>query len=314
MRVAIAIGLSNEKVIRIGKGLPDLRPAGDRSGTLLGLVAWLVLLAGLIVAPLSLVAAVFAGNFFGYWGATVGIALLVASRYLFTMESNGSDVNWRPLRIGTMVTAGLWAYWFLMFHQRDNWLPEDDEERKSSPPFVWQLNEFYGGMPVASVKTLLSANKFRMHCYNDLGPRERIEATDTDVCWIIPSTLWGIPSHQVSFIFGPEGLRHVMAEFAPEDWPAVERWFNGLPAADAGTFGTDPGGNTIRGRMLDSGLVLTAPPSRLPTVTVLWNAGERLLTTQCAERGLTPAQRQLICRPAGNARRAAGSARPTPPP
>jgi len=260
--------------------------------------------------------------------ATAGIAIAVIGSLIFSAH-NGNEAepqksalalrretplvrNWKAVRIGVLLTLGVWAFWFVRVNQSDQWLAEDEAERKQAPAWKYSLNDFQGGIPMEDIRKRLAAEGFRMRCYGNLERHDQIEISDTHVCWTLANNIDGMPSQAIAFFFGPEGLRHIRIAFGREQWPAAKAWFERFEGVSAGKFGMDSGGGDIFVRKGATGLLQISEGKRAPSVMALWQSRERLAETTCTTGAFHPAQYKMLCAdwpaPAGPARFVAAKA------
>lgn len=208
----------------------------------------------------------------------------------------GTLASWEaPAALAAILLTGLWGFWTMKTGQMDQWEDKDEVERAKAPSWNHSFDTLQGGMRWEDIRDRLSKEGYKMRCYA-LGPNEGMEPGDTHACWTVANQTWGIPTHTLSFLFGPEGLRQVRFDYGKEQWPAVKSWFDQLPGVSTGTFGRDQGGNIIIGKMIASGQVLTAEPKHLPNMMVLWQARSRLQATLCKGTEHDP-KWNLICKP-----------------
>lgn len=258
--------------------------------------------AGLL---LFLPSALLAVRYHGFVAASVAIVLFTAgwllraakrSRAAESGESRGKLASWEaPVALAAILVTALWGYWSFKSSAWDEWDDGREAERLKAPAWHAAIDTLDGGRRWEEIRNHLAKEGFQARC-RALGPNGGMMPGDTHACWMIAKEAWGIPARTFSFLFGPEGLRQVRIEFPPEQWPAVERWFDGLPGATTGTFGRDQGGNLVRGKMLKNGQVLVAEPKRMPQVMVLWQTRSMLEQTICKNNQNDP-KRNLICNP-----------------
>lgn len=262
------------------------------------------LAAGVAIIAYALLLLFPGTEFLGLVGAGIGIVVVTLGRLMrLAGAANACSRNgaadtvrgWRAIRVCLLLLMALAAFWYLTVSRLDSWRPQDAEEQRQAPAWNTPLAALRGGTAMAEIQKEMGAAGFKLRCFGNLGPNEKIQDDDTHVCWTIPSTINGIPSRVLAFFFGADGLRYVRFEFASQQWPALRQWFAGLPGENAGTLGRDTGGGAILLRVIDSGLVQTAAPDYTPTVIVLWTARDRLRSSYCLGGQLTPAQEALLC-------------------
>lgn len=303
-----AIGLANEKAVERAAPPPVLVPPAsdvpkvgvDRSfaGLLLMVVGALVFLAvlpGLVKFELI-----------QYVVAALAVVLMVAGWLVFSgrrkaksadgVADAGKTRNWRPIRIGVLVIVGLAAIWYAKVSQWGQWLDSDEAERRQAPVWAYDFDDFTGGMPQTDIQKYLSAEGYRMRCYGNLGPNEKIGPDDTSVCWTIVQTAYGIPARMMVFSFRDDRLQGIRQDFPREEWPAVREWLRKQGDADAGSFGRDQFGVKVIGRRGKTGLILSADPGLGGWTMVLWRPREQVLTGDCRSGGESNSQWKLLCR------------------
>jgi hypothetical protein len=304
-----AVGFASEMAIETARlgSVPKSRPVGGLavlggffavSGTLTTLVALPTVWRP---TPFSSVVTATAGIVI----AVVG-ALMLAARDTAAAGLQESALalrrepplirNWLPVRIGILLIIGLWAVWWVKVNQADRWLAEDEAERRAAPAWKYRLDDFASGNSMAEIRKRLTAGGFRVRCYGDLGTSEKIDASDTHVCWTLANNIDGIPSQLISFFFGAEGLRHIRIVFPNEQWPAVKGWFERFGDVPAGKFGKDTGGSDIIGRRGKTGLLLISEPKRTPATMALWQGRERITETACKSGEYATERWRLLCR------------------
>jgi hypothetical protein len=306
--VVAAIGFASETAIESGRGgfFAKARPVGG-----MAVLGGFFMLSGTLAALAALPTVWWPTMFSSLVTATAGIVIAVIGRLIFAARDPGADAapesapairrepplvrNWRPVRIGILLVIGLWAFWWVRNNQSDRWLAEDEAERKAAPAWKYRLDDFASGIPLAQIQKRLSADGFRMRCYGDLGRNEKVEASDTHVCWTLANNIDGIPSQVISFFFGPEGLRHIRIAFPNEQWPAVKAWFERFDGVPAGKFGKDAGGSDIIGRRGSTGMLFISEPKRMPAIMALWQGRERIAETACKSGEYGTERSQLLC-------------------
>lgn len=241
-----------------------------------------------------------------YGVAALAISLMVAGWLVYSGRRNATATNeretaskprnWRPIRIGILLILGLAAIWYVKARQWGQWLDEDEAERLRAPVWNYHFDDFTTGISQAEIKKYLSAEGFRMRCYGNLEPREKIEPEDTSVCWTISRTAYGIPSRMIVFFFGDDGLHHIRQDFPKEEWDAVKQWLANQGVADSGDHGRDQGGAKINGRRGKTGLILASGPGFTGWTMVMWQGRERVIDRACLETPESSPQWQLNCR------------------
>lgn len=121
---------------------------------------------------------------------------------------------------------------------------------------------------------------YRLKCYGDLGPRERIRNDDYLCLAPISSAFAEIPASQVVFFFKKEQLSHVRFQFPPSSFEPLKYYLaTGLASARRlqesryGDFGLDPSGNNLVVWKTPHGLVTATETNRAgDPVIVLWSA------------------------------------------
>jgi len=265
-----------------------------------------LIVAGSAMLVLYLPGALLGLSYPKFVAATIALVLITAGRVVRSASKQEQELpaagdeaprnapSWEvPVFFGAILVLGLWAFWFLNIGRLNDWDESDEREWARAP--VWQegVEAFSGSMRRPETEATLVKRGFRAHCYR-LGPGEGIARGDTDVCWAIAKSAWGIPARRFSLFFGKEGLRQVRMDFPKEQWPAIEAWSKGLEGVPVGDFGQDMGGNIIKGKALKNGLVLTAEPDHLPSVTVLWQSPIFVQETVC--KNVQAGQWELLCR------------------
>lgn len=302
---ATLIGFANEKAVERAARMPPpatlpglSKPRLDRSfaGLLLmipGALIFLGVLPGLIQFKL-IQYAIAAGAV-----VLVIVGWLVLSGWQRPVSTRaGADApkarNWRPIRIGIIVIVGLAAIWYAKARQWGQWLDEDEAERLKAPAWNYHFDDFTSGTPQAAIQKHLSAEGFRMRCYGNLEPREKIEPEDTSVCWTITRSAYGIPSRMLVFFFGDDGLHHMRQDFPKEEWERVRKWLAAQGDADAGHFGRDQGGAKILGRRGKTGLILASEPGFMGWTMVMWQGRDRVMK-RCQGTNQNDPKWRLIC-------------------
>lgn len=269
-------------------------------------LAFLIIAIGSIMLLLYLPLALLQIRYMYFVTSTLGLLLVIIGWGLLssarlasrqdTQSGGGKQSAWEmPLTIGTILLVGLWGFWVMKSGQWDQWEDKDEAERAKAPVWTQSLDTLEGGMRWEDIRDRLGKEGYRMRCYA-VGPNEGMMPGDTHACWTVAKTFAGIPVHTLSFLFGKEGLRQVRIDFAKEEWPAVKAWYDHLDGEPTGTFGQDQGGNTITGKLLKTGQVLTAEPNRMPNLMVLWQARSMLEQTVC-NTSQRDRQWELLCNP-----------------
>lgn len=301
----VLIGFANEKAVErkpSGTNLPRMDPPTgvDRSfaGILLmavGALAFLGVSPGLVQFKLI-----------QFVVAAVAVAVMVAGWMLYsgrrqsklgdTAGQTAKPRNWRPVRIGILLIAGLAAIWYAKAWQWGQWADEDEAERLKAPVWNYHFDDFTTGISQADVQKYLAAQGFRMRCYGKLDKAEKIEPEDTSVCWTITRSAYGIPSRMLVFFFGDDGLHHIRQDFPRDEWGAVRAWIEKQGDADAGQYGRDLGGAKIIGRRGKTGLILASEPRFTGWTMVMWQGRERVIERTCRGQNERNPQWRLICR------------------
>lgn len=241
-----------------------------------------------------------------YAVAAIAISMMVAGWLVFSgrravsSTSGGASPtgrrNWRPIRIGVILVVGLAAIWYVKSQQWGPWRSEDVAEHQAAPAWTYALEEFSSDVLRSDVEKTLGAAGFRVRCYGNLQPQERMNPADTEICWTIASSAFGIPSRKIFFAFGSAGLHAIRIDFPREEWPAVERWYEAQGVVVPGDFGRDNTGAKVLSRRGKSGLVMTASPTISGWFPVVFNTRELFMQEVCAERFDQDPQWLLICR------------------
>ncbi|MCE4072611.1 MULTISPECIES: hypothetical protein [Pseudomonas] len=121
---------------------------------------------------------------------------------------------------------------------------------------------------------------YRLRCYGDLGPRERIRNDDYLCLAPISSAFADIPASQVVFFFRKERLSHVRFLFPPSSFKPLRYYLTTglenarrLPESRFGDFGLDPSGNNLVVWRTRHGLLTATETNRAgEPVVVLWSA------------------------------------------
>lgn len=121
---------------------------------------------------------------------------------------------------------------------------------------------------------------YRLKCYGDLGPQERIRNDDYLCLAPIRSAFADIPASQVIFFFKGERLSHVRFQFPPSSFEPLQRYLSTgmqnakrLRESKFGDFGLDPSGNNLVAWGTPSGLLTTTESNHAgEPVIVLWSA------------------------------------------
>lgn len=121
---------------------------------------------------------------------------------------------------------------------------------------------------------------YRLKCYGDLGPRERIRNDDYLCLAPISSAFADIPASQVVFFFRKERLNHVRFLFPPSSFEPLREYLTTglanarrLPESRFGDFGLDPSGNNLVVWRTRHGLLTATETNRAgEPVIVLWSA------------------------------------------
>jgi hypothetical protein len=235
--------------------------------------------------------------------ASAAIVMLAVGGYVFRSKPldpapvrSAYRSKWLPVRIALILVVGIWAIWYTSIRQLGRTVEQDDVEYQAARSWPYDVNDFFGGIPQQAIEARLKAEGHRMHCYTNLRREEKIDPTDTHVCWTFVKEIAGIPARSVTFHFGTDGLRHIVQDFPREQWPAVSAWFQQLSGEPAGTFGRDQGGGQILGRRVATGLMMTSDPHLLKWTMVTWDARSYYRANACVPRsGLTADQRRLLC-------------------
>lgn len=258
------------------------------ASTILG---WVFLIAGGVVLVLSL-PGLLRFNITSFVAAAAAIALFAIGVTIRrpdnekTSESPSpaaSAQHWKTVRITLLLIIGLAVIWYAKSRQWGAWLDQDETERLAAPAWVYHFEDFTGGISRELLQKQLVKEGFRMRCYGNLQPEERLEPDDLEVCWTIANSTDGIPSRMITFWFGKEGLRQIRMDFAKADWPSVQKWFEAQGSVLFGNFGREQGGQQIVGRRGKTGLLLTSAPGPMNWVMVLWQSREILQQRSCAK-------------------------------
>jgi hypothetical protein len=231
------------------------------------------------------------------------VALIAAGWVLFSRRrcADGAPrqvperLRWRPARVALLVVSGMWAIWYAKINTMGPWLDKDEAERLRSPAWRYHFDDFTAGISMAAVQQHLSREGFRMRCYGNLRPDEKIDPKVTHACWTIANNAHGIPSRAIFFAFGKDGLRYIRMDFPREQWPAVREWIQGQEGMPAGTFGSDQSGNPVLGRRGATGLVWTADPGSTGWAMVLWQPRTQVMKESCLTDRFTLPQRKMLC-------------------
>lgn len=121
---------------------------------------------------------------------------------------------------------------------------------------------------------------YRLKCYGDLGPRERIRHDDYLCLAPISSAFADIPASQVVFFFRKGRLNHVRFLFPPSSFEPLKYYLSTglynarrLQEARFGDFGLDPSGNSLVVWKTPHGLLTATESNRAnDPVVVLWSA------------------------------------------
>lgn len=121
---------------------------------------------------------------------------------------------------------------------------------------------------------------YRLKCYGDLGPRERIRNDDYLCLAPISSAFAEIPASQVVFFFKKERLNHVRFLFPSSSFEPLRGYLSTwqenarrLPESRFGDFGLDPSGNNLVVWKTQYGLLTATETNRAgEPVVVLWSA------------------------------------------
>jgi len=247
--------------------------------------------------------------------ATLGIAMtsfgawlwLKARRLVLPAPLGGANAggrDWLPLQVGAVLIVCVWGSQWMNFSPREGGgggaqpasMPlAEVAERAAAPAFTLAPDDFRQ-QTLSGLTQMLRAAGHKVRCYGDLRRNEKLYPPITQICWTHARAAWGVPLENISFHFGGEVLEFVRLEFPHDQWPQVRQWFVTLPGEDAGTFGHDGDGNTIMGRRVGAGLMMTAPPSPRATILLLWES-KNLLADRCrdGDRSFTPKQRSILC-------------------
>lgn len=303
---AALIGFANEKAVErtAHAPAPVLAPEGSNARLDRSFAGLLLMIPGALIF-LGTLPGLVQFKLIHYLIAALAIVLMVAGWLVFSGRKKPAPTiaaaglpkprNWRPIRIGILLIIGLAAIWYAKARQWGQWLDEDEAERLKAPVWTYHFDDFTTGIKQADIQKHLSAAGFRMRCYGNLEPREKIEPDDTSVCWTISRSAYGIPSRMIVFFFGDDGLHHIRQDFPKEEWNAVRTWLQAQGDADAGEYGRDQGGARINGRRGKTGLILGSEPGFTGWTMVMWQGRERVMA-RCEGTRQNDPQWRLICR------------------
>ncbi len=296
--VVAMIGWLPDRYTRAVSPAPASRPATNAS-RVFGLILMLLALPVALIAVPGMMQV----RPVAYVAASIAVTMLAVGGYVFRLQPlgdaparSGYRSKWLPVRIGLILLVGLGAIWLTSIRQLGRTVESDDIEYQAARSWHYNINDFFGGIPTKPIEARLRADGHRMHCYGNLRRDEKIDPTDTRVCWTFVKDVDGIPARSVTFHFGADGLRHITMDFPRDQWPAVLAWFQRQPGDHAGTFGRDQGGGQIVGRRVPTGLLMTSDPHLLKWTMVTWDAREHYTASVCvAGSALSPDQRRLLC-------------------
>lgn len=273
----------------VAASFPAVSPGAGRI-RLSAMLGWVCIAAGSIVLLFALpgILGFKITHFMAAAAAIVFVAIGMALQRQLSPAATGnrfwvsSFQHWKAVRISILLIVGLGAIWYAKSRQWGEWLAQDEQERLSAPVWTYHFEDFAGGIPRELVQKHLGQEGFRMRCYGNLRPEERLEPDDREVCWTIANSTDGIPSRMITFWFGDDGLRQIRMDFGKADWTEVQAWFERQGSPLLGHFGREQGGQLIVGRRGKTGLILTSAPGPLNWVMVLWQSREILQRRSCA--------------------------------
>lgn len=303
--IVAVIGLANERAVERTRIEPIPLPAAAPTQYRLGraLSGLLMMFLGLLVF-LAVLPGILRFNFVEFALASISVMIVAGGWMLYATrisehkekpEPKRRSRLWAAARVGVLLVIGLWLIWYAKTSKQGEWLPEDEAQRQAAPPWKYTFDDFATGIPRAALQKQLSAEGFRMKCYSNLAPQERIMPDDIEICWTIANNTAGIPSRMIAFFFGKDGLNHIRADFAKEDWPRVRDWIETQGDMGAGTFGRDQGGGRIIGRRGKTGIILTSEPGFLGWSMVQWHGREHFMASGCHVEGVDDPKWKTLC-------------------
>lgn len=186
----------------------------------------------------------------------------------------------RALLLAGLATA--LAYWAYDRHQAAT---ADAQVRApvvvptDAPDFL-ETPEQISEQSQSEVISRYTSQGYRLKCYGDLGPRERIRNDDYLCLAPIRSAFADIPASQVVFFFKKGRLNHVRFLFPPSSFEPIRYYLTTglenarrLPESRFGDFGLDPSGNNLVVWKTPHGLLTATETNRAgDPVIVLWSA------------------------------------------
>ncbi len=267
--------------------VPAPGTAHTNASTILG---WVFLIAGALVLFFSL-PGLLGFRITSFVAAAAAIVLIAiglslrqpAAKSVDSTTPAAPSQRWTTLRIALLLIIGLAVIWYAKSRQWESWIDQDEKERLAAPAWNYRFEDFTAGISREFLQKQLGKEGFRMRCYGNLKPEERLEPDDQEVCWTIANNTAGIPSRMITFWFGQEGLRQMRMDFGKAEWPEVQKWFEAQGSVLTGSFGREQGGQQIIGRRGRTGLILTSAPGPMNWVMVLWQSREILQERSCAK-------------------------------
>lgn len=171
-------------------------------------------------------------------------------------------------------------------------------EMQASLPSLSMNPERFPELTYTELTKELRTEGFQVRCYANLQRKEKLHPSITQICWTRARKAWDVPLDGISFHFAGEKLQLVRIEFPNAQWAEAKHWFDTLPGKMAGTFGTDGKGNTVLGKSVAAGLLMTAKPPGKDTVMALWESRD-VLNDLCTgrDRSFSEEQRKVLCTP-----------------
>jgi len=130
---------------------------------------------------------------------------------------------------------------------------------------------------------------YKLKCYGNLRPNEKIGESDDYLCWgLISSAFEGVPARLVTFFFTKNELHHVRLEFPESSLSRVQDYLSQIPLSldnlPIFDFGVDDKGVPLKVWKVKKGLVTTSNSTSFKGHSIVLWSSTRSIVERASKR------------------------------